>query len=79
MKLADVIERLTAAPARLIHSDRGTLSEGAPADVTVFAPDAEWVFSREDTASKATNNPFYDWTLKGQPVMTVVGGEIVWQ
>ena len=79
MKLADVIERLTAAPARLIHSDRGTLSEGAPADVTVFDPDAEWVFRREDTASKATNNPFYDWTLKGQPVMTVVGGEIVWQ
>ena len=79
MKLADVIERLTAAPARLIHSDRGTLSEGAPADVTVFDSDAEWVFRREDTASKATNNPFYDWTLKGQPVMTVVGGEIVWQ
>ena len=79
MPLADVIARLTVAPARLIRSDRGTLSVGAPADVTVFDPDAEWVFSREDTASKATNNPFYDWTLKGRPVMTIVGGEIVWQ
>ena len=79
MPLADVIDRLTVAPARLIRSDRGTLSVGAPADVTVFDPDAEWVFSREDTASKATNNPFYDWTLKGRPVMTIVGGEIVWQ
>ena len=79
MPLADVIAGLTVAPARLIRSDRGTLSVGAPADVTVFDPAAEWVFSREDTASKATNNPFYDWTLKGRPVMTIVGGEIVWQ
>jgi len=45
----------------------------------VFDPDAEWVFSREDTASKATNNPFNDSPLKGRPVMTIVGGEIVWQ
>jgi len=79
MPLADVIDRLTVAPARLIHSDRGTLNVGAPADVTVFDLDAEWVLRREDAASKATNNPFYDWTLKGRPVMTIVGGEIVWQ
>ena len=79
MPLADVIARLTVAPARLIRSDCGTLSVGAPADVTVFDHDAEWVFSREYTASKATNNPFFDWTLKGRPVMTIVGGEIVWQ
>ena len=30
-------------------------------------------------ASKAFNNPFYDWTLKGRNVMTIVAGEIVWQ
>ena len=79
MNLADLIERFTVAPARLIKSNRGTLSVDAPADVTVFDPDSEWIFRREDTVSKATNNPFYDWMLKGRPVMTVVGGEIVSQ
>ena len=79
MNLADLIERFTIAPARLIKSNRGTLSVDAPADVTVFDPDSEWIFRREDTVSKATNNPFYDWMLKGRPVMTVVGGEIVSQ
>ena len=77
MNLADLITRFTVAPARLIRSDRGTLSLGAPADVTIFDPDVEWIFRRENTVSKATNNPFYDWNLKGRPVMTVVGGEIV--
>ncbi|MEC7883515.1 MAG: dihydroorotase [Verrucomicrobiota bacterium] len=79
MNLVDLIDRFTVAPARLIKSDRGTLSVGAPADVTVFDPDEEWVFRREDTVSKATNNPFYNWMLKGRSVMTVVGGDIVWQ
>ena len=79
MNLADLIERFTVAPARLIKSNRGTLSVDAPADVTVFDPDSEWIFRREDTVSKATNNPFYDWMLKGRPVMTVVGGESVSQ
>ena len=60
--------------------DVGTdLGVGAVADVTVFDPDAEWVFRREDNASKAVNNPFYDWTLKGRNVMTIVAGEIAWQ
>ena len=79
MNLVDLINRFTVAPARLIKSDRGTLSVGAPADVTVFDPDEEWVFRRQDTVSKANNNPFYNWMLKGRSVMTVVGGDIVWQ
>ena len=79
MKLSDLIERLTIAPARLIKLDRGTLSIGAVADVTVFDPDAEWIFNREETASKAFNNPFYGWTLKGRNFMTIVAGEIAWQ
>lgn len=79
MKLSDLIERLTIAPARLIKLDRGTLSIGAVADVTVFDPDAEWIFNREETASKAFNNPFYGWKLKGRNFMTIVAGEIAWQ
>ncbi|MBT4228179.1 MAG: helix-turn-helix domain-containing protein [Verrucomicrobia bacterium] len=63
----------------LIHLDRGSLGVGAVADVTVFDPDVEWEFRREDTASKAVNNPFYGWTLKGRNAMTIVAGEIAWQ
>ena len=33
----------------------------------------------EDTASKAVNNPFYGWTLKGRNAMTIVAGEIAWK
>ena len=54
-----------------------TLSVGADADVTVFDPDQEWVFEREDSASKSKNSPFFGWTLKGRAVATIVAGRNV--
>jgi len=56
----------------------GVVSVGADADVTVFDPDSEWVFTREATASKSTNNPFYGWPPKGKATATIVGGKVVW-
>jgi dihydroorotase len=77
MPLSDLIHRLTVAPAKLVNLDKGSLSIGADGDVTVFDPDEEWSFRREDTVSKSTNCPFYDWPLKGRAVLTVVAGKIV--
>jgi dihydroorotase len=78
LSLFGVIEKYTVAPARLLRLTKGTLSVGADADVTVLDPDAEWVFRREDTASKSRNNPFHDWPLKGRAVATIVGGRKIW-
>ena len=77
LSLADIIAKFTVAPARLLRLNKGTLSVGADADVTVFDPDREWVFERESTASKSFNSPFYGWPLKGQAVATIVGGRKV--
>ena len=74
--LSDLIAKFTVAPARLLRLKKGTLSVGADADVTVFDPDREWTFTRDESASKSINSPFYNWRLKGQPVATIVGGEI---
>jgi dihydroorotase len=76
--LADLISRLTVAPARLLRLAKGTLSVGADADVAVLAPDREWTFERRESASKSYNSPFYGWRLKGKAVMTIVGGKKVW-
>jgi dihydroorotase len=77
LSLSDVIAKFTVAPARLLRLNKGTLSVGADADVTVFDPDCEWVFERESTASKSFNSPFYGWPLRGKPMATIVGGRRV--
>jgi len=77
LSLTDLIAKFTVAPARLLRLEKGTLSVGADADVTVFDPDLEWVFERESTASKSFNSPFYGWPLKGRARATIVGGQRV--
>ncbi|MBM3847736.1 MAG: dihydroorotase [Verrucomicrobia bacterium] len=79
MKLIDFLQRYTEAPARLLRIPKGTLAEGADGDVTVFDPEQRWRFTRAETASKSLNNPFYDWPLRGRPLMTVVGGRIAFE
>jgi dihydroorotase len=78
LSLAQVVEKFTSAPARLLGLPAGTLSIGAPADVTVLDPDCEWVYEREGSASKSANSPFFGWTLRGRAMITLVGGEVVW-
>ena len=78
ISLADMIAKYTVNPARLLNLQKGTLSLGADADVTVFDPDQEWVFERESSASKSRNSPFFGWQLKGRPVATIVAGRCVY-
>ena len=78
MSLADVIAKFTVAPARILRLAKGNLSVGADADVTVLDPDREWVYRREESASKSKNSPFGGWQMKGKPVVTIVGGTVVW-
>jgi dihydroorotase len=78
LSLADMVAKFTINPARLLNLNKGTLSVGADADVTVFDVDAEWIFNREDSASKSKNNPFFGWKLKGKNIATIVAGKIVW-
>jgi dihydroorotase len=78
ISLPDLIVKYTVNPARLLNLKKGTLGVGADADVTVFDPDREWIFERDETASKSSNSPFFGWKLKGRAVATIVGGKKVW-
>jgi dihydroorotase len=75
--LMHLIAKFTVNPARLLKLDKGTLSVGADADVTVFDAEQEWVFNREDSASKSRNSPFFGWKLKGKVLATIVAGKKV--
>jgi len=78
LSLPDLLAKFTIAPARLLRLAKGTLSVGADADVTVIDPDREWVYRRDESASKSKNSPFDGWRMKGKPVATIVRGVTVW-
>ena len=77
ISLYTLVERLTAAPARLLGNGLGTLRPGSAADVTVFNPTQEWVVNSNAFASKGRNTPLNGTTLRGKVVATIVGGNLV--
>jgi dihydroorotase len=79
MSLPDLLARFTTGPARLLRLNKGTLAVGADADVTVLDPGRDWVFKREQSASKSKNSPFDGWPLRGKAVATMVAGKFVWR
>src|SRR5206468_88833 len=76
--IARLIEMYTVEPARLLKISAGTLSIGAPADVTLIDPDLEWTVKIDSLESASRNSPFDGWKMKGRAVRTIVGGKTVW-
>lgn len=67
----------SALPARTFGLPGGTLRPGAPADVAVFDPRAEWEVCPEALLSRGRSTPLAGRRLRGRAVLTVVGGRIV--
>jgi dihydroorotase len=78
ISLRRFIELLSTNPARLLGlTNKGRLTVGADADITLLDLGAETVVDRDKFESKSRNSPFHGWKLKGAAVMTVVGGKVV--
>ena len=77
--LPRLIELLSVNPARILGVPGGSLAAGAPADVTILAPDLAVTVSAAHMRSKSKNTPFDGWTLKGGVAATIVGGRLVYQ
>ncbi|MCI0435557.1 MAG: dihydroorotase [Gemmatimonadetes bacterium] len=78
LTLDTLIDRMSCAPARAFRLPGGTLRRGAPADVTVFDPDFQWIVDAAAFHSKSRNTPFDGRTLRGRARLTIVGGRVVW-
>ncbi|MBN2370974.1 MAG: dihydroorotase [Vicinamibacteria bacterium] len=75
--LGRLVDLFAGAPARVLCLPGGTLKPGAPADVTVLDLDRSVTVEPSRFLSKGRCTPFAGWNLKGAPVMTIVGGKIV--
>jgi dihydroorotase len=77
LTLSELIRRMSTDPARVFHLPGGTLARGAPADVVVLDPGAQWTVEPETFLSKSRNTPFAGRALHGRALLTLVGGAVV--
>lgn len=79
ISLSRFVELLSRNPARLLGlRQKGRISAGADADLTVLDLSAGVTVDRNNFESKGRNTPFNGWKLKGRAVMTIVGGRVVY-
>ena len=76
---ARAVALLSDGPARAFGLPGGHLGKGAPADVTVIDPQAEWAVDAERFRSKCRNTPFHGRKVQGRVTHTVVGGRAVFE
>lgn len=80
ISLPQMVDKMSAAPARIVGlKNKGEIKEGKDADLTIIDPDKEWIFTKEDIASKSKNTPFIGRKLKGTVEYTIFGGKVVYQ
>lgn len=76
LPLEQAIHALTTSPAQILGIQRGSLTIGSSADVTLIDLEEEWLFNRHKTISAGDNTPFHKWPMTGKVKMTLFQGQI---
>ena len=79
LTLTGLVERMSTMPARIFHLPGGSLAKGAPADVVLLDPEAEWTVNPAEFRSRSRNTPFGGRSVRGRAVTTIVRGQVVFQ
>ena len=75
-----MVRLMSYNPAKLLKLEtKGEIKEGFDADLTIFNPNTEYVYTKESIVSKSKNTPFIGKKLKGQVEYTIVNGKVVYE
>jgi dihydroorotase len=78
LSLERLIDAMSIQPGRILGMDRH-LEIGQTADLTLIDPAATFRVDAADFASISRNTPFDGWHLTGKAVLTMVGGQVVFE
>ncbi|MEE9407206.1 MAG: dihydroorotase [Polaribacter sp.] len=66
LNLEDFIENITTKPRTIFGLETTTISEGKKADISLFNPDENYIFTKEHILSTSKNSAFINKKMKGQ-------------
>jgi dihydroorotase len=78
ISLERFVRMMSTNPAEILGLvNKGKIQSGADADLTILNLHKEMTIDTSKFKSKSRNSPFNGWKCRGIPVMTIVGGKIV--
>jgi dihydroorotase len=72
-----LIEKMSYNPSKILGINKGTLTAGSDADITIFNPIEEIIIDVKEFKTKSRNTPFDGYKLKGRVYYTIAGGKII--
>ncbi len=78
LPLLTALARVTSDAARILGVEAGCLKPGAPADICVFDPAADYLVSREMLKSQGKNTPFLGYAFPGRVRYTLIDGHLAY-
>lgn len=78
VELHQLLQAMTANPARLLGLRSGRLAKGAPADLTLIDLTSPWLVEPDLLRSKSKNTPFDAARFEGRALLTFVAGRLVY-
>lgn len=79
LTMSQLVEKMSTNPAKVLGINKGTLSVGAVADITVVNVQKEHVIDPDKFLSKGKNTPFAGYKVYGDIQATIVGGNVVFE
>ncbi len=76
---ADVVEKMSLNPNKILGLPGGTLTVGKAADITIIDLKASWIVDSRHFFSKARNTAFEGFPLKGYACCTILDGRVVFE
>lgn len=77
VSLTQIISKMTFEPAKIFKLDRGTLTVGSVADITILDINKEWTVDSKKFYTRGKHTPYEAKNLKGKAVATIVNGNFV--
>ena len=77
LTLSQLIDKMSATPAKLLGVQGGSLAVGSAADIVVLDPDREITVNADKFVSRGHNTPFHGKNYFGAVCMTIVGGRVI--
>ena len=78
ISLNKLSEMMSANPAKFLGLNQGLIKEGLNADLVIVDTDKEEIIDVSKFISKGKNNPFDGQNVKGEVIMTIRGGKVVY-
>ena len=77
LSMQEAVHKLTVAPREILRLPIPALTEGVPANVTIFDATTEWTFEKGHIKSKSVNTPFVGARMVGKAWATYNKAQLV--